>query len=97
MSESMVVADYYPLAAREVMCLLNIVECQRRKLHIITAIQVRLEQAVIGCVCPRPKVGDVARSIDRLNQMFDQFLKDPNSKPRSEIVADFLDTFSGNV
>lgn len=54
------VANFYPLTIMEIFMLIHVAYAYRKKVGIIvTDIQARLSQGIIGMTCPKPEKGEI--------------------------------------
>jgi hypothetical protein len=69
---SKVVSDYHPLNKREITNLLDKAAKNSGNVAVVSEIQVRLNQGIVGITCPRPITGKV---VNRLNELDNLFMK----------------------
>lgn len=93
--------EYYPLTVSEIIGLLE--EAAAIKIHNdpyavneISSIQVRLDQAIPGQVCPRELDGPVAEKTSELDQMYVDWIQnitgsEPDLTGQSEIVVKLME------
>lgn len=76
------VSDYHPLTKEEISNLLTTVENNQDNVAIVSRIQVRLDQGIVGVTCPRPITGKVAEKLKELNNIFIREYKEKVSHDR---------------
>ena len=64
------VSDYYPLTKEEISELLTTAANNKGDVSLISGVQVRLNQGIVGITCPRPITGKVAEKLNELDKIF---------------------------
>ena len=64
------VSDYYPLTKTEISKLLTTAANNPGDVTIISEVQVRLNQGIVGITCPSPITGKVAEKLNELDKIF---------------------------
>lgn len=77
------ISDYHPLTKEEISKLLTTASNNLHDITIISEIQVRLDQGIVGITCPRPITGKVA---EKLNELDSIFIKEYERKVTPDIV-----------
>ena len=64
------VSDYYPLNKEEISKLLTIAANNKGNVKLVSEVQVRLDQGIVGITCPRPITGKEAEKLKELDNIF---------------------------
>lgn len=76
---SKVVNDHYPLNKEEIANLLKTAAQNWNDPTIVSEIQIRLNQGIVGITCPRPIKGKVAEKLIEMDRLFMKKYKEGSS------------------
>jgi hypothetical protein len=64
------ISDYYPLTKEEISKLLTTAANNKGNVKLVSEVQVRLDQGIVGITCPRQITGKVAEKLKELDNIF---------------------------